>query len=281
MTSKQPRLTTYATRFAVFASFCAMPWLSAQAPPWSPSGNWVGTFDVVNGDGSVEPGNAFLSLAQSGSSLTGGAGDASDHLSPITSGSVQGQKLTFTVTVNPQTKVNFTLSQDGDHLRGTASGMPMDAGSTIVIDAVRADPNWHAANSVPHAPDHLFETVANLDRELFDAYNTCDLKTLTTLVSEDLEFYHDKTGLAVGRETFINAIRNNICGKTHRTLTPGSLEVHRLAHYGAVEIGLHTFSHPGLDIDQGQAKFTTIWRYKDGNWQMTRAISYDHEPLAK
>lgn len=131
------------------------------------------------------------------------------------------------------------------------------------------------------APDALFQTVSALDTKLFDAYNSCDLKTLGGMVSEDLEFYHDKTGLSVGRQVFLTSIRNNICGKVHRTLVPGTLEVYPLKGYGAVEIGVHRFTHPGIDDDLGEAKFIHIWQNKDGMWNLTRVISYDHEPVRK
>jgi ketosteroid isomerase-like protein len=127
----------------------------------------------------------------------------------------------------------------------------------------------------------LFEKVRSLDTQLFDAYNHCDLKTLGAMVSDDLEFYHDKTGLAVGKEPFIAAIRENICGKVERTLVPGTLEVYPIAGYGAVEIGVHRFHHPGQPDNVGEAKFITLWQNKDGVWKVTRAISYDHEPAPK
>jgi ketosteroid isomerase-like protein len=131
------------------------------------------------------------------------------------------------------------------------------------------------------APDTLFQTVLALDTKLFDAYNHCDLDTLGKMVADDLEFYHDKTGLSVGKQVFLDAIRKNICGKVHRTLVPGTLEVYSLNGYGAVEIGIHRFTHPGLDDELGDAKFVTIWQNKDGSWKITRAISYDHEPVRK
>jgi ketosteroid isomerase-like protein len=129
------------------------------------------------------------------------------------------------------------------------------------------------------APDALFQTISALDTKLFDAYNHCDLDTLGAMVADDLEFYHDKTGLSVGKQVFLDAIRNNICGKVHRTLVPGTLEVYPLNGYGAVEIGVHRFTHPGIDDDRGEAKFVTIWQKKDGSWKITRAISYDHGPV--
>ncbi len=128
--------------------------------------------------------------------------------------------------------------------------------------------------------EELTKAVAALDKELFDAYNTCNLDKLGTLVADDLEFYHDKTGLAVGKQLFLDAIKNNICGKVTRQLVPGTLEVYPLHGYGAVEIGVHRFYHPTSSPDKdvvGEGKFVTLWQYKDGAWKITRAISYDHE----
>lgn len=138
-----------------------------------------------------------------------------------------------------------------------------------------------AAQKNAPAPDALFATVSALDTKLFDAYNHCNLEVLGAMVSDDLEFYHDKTGLSVGKTVFIEAIKNNICGKVHRELVQGSLEVYPLNGYGAVEIGVHRFTHPGLDDELGEAKFITIWQNKDGVWKVTRAISYDHAPVKK
>lgn len=131
------------------------------------------------------------------------------------------------------------------------------------------------------APDPLFQTISALDTKLFDAYNHCDLDTLGAMVADDLEFYHDKTGLSVGKQVFLDAIKNNICGKVHRILVPGTLEVYPLKGYGAVEIGVHRFTHPGIDNELGEAKFITLWQNKDGSWKITRVISYDHEPVRK
>jgi len=126
-------------------------------------------------------------------------------------------------------------------------------------------------------PDPLFKTIQSLDTKLFDAYNHCDLNTLGAMVSDDLEFYHDQTGLSVGKGPFLAAIKQNICGKVERALLPATLEVYPLKGYGAVEIGIHRFHHPGRPEDgMGDAKFVTLWQNKDGEWKVTRVISYDH-----
>ena len=133
----------------------------------------------------------------------------------------------------------------------------------------------HAQSDSPS--DALFKTIQALDTKLFDAYNHCDLTTLGAMVSDDLEFYHDQTGLSVGKEPFLAAIKQNICGKVERALLPDTLEVYPLKGYGAVEIGIHRFHHPGRPADgMGDAKFVTLWQNKDGAWKVTRVISYEH-----
>ncbi len=125
--------------------------------------------------------------------------------------------------------------------------------------------------------DSLFLTIKSLDTKLFDAYNHCDLTTLGAMVSDDLEFYHDQTGLSVGKAPFLAAIKQNICGKVERELLPQTLEVYPLKGYGAVEIGIHRFHHPAHPEEgMGDAKFMTLWQNKDDAWKVTRVISYEH-----
>ena len=140
-----------------------------------------------------------------------------------------------------------------------------------------------SASAPPDKQGPLYETVKGLDKQLFDAYNHCDLGTLGKMVADDLEFYHDKTGLMRGKEKFLDAIKQNICGKVNRQLVEGSLEVYPIDTYGAVEIGIHRFTHPSESGDQqlGEAKFVHLWQKTDAGWKVTRVISYNHEPLAK
>ncbi len=240
------------------------------------TGHWAGTLDTVHPDGSVDPDQLYLSLDPANPSASA-AGNDPAHLSPAAQATLTGNAVTLTVPVNPSVTVQFNLTLQGDHLRGTATGIPGSSGARVVIDAVRADAAWHTSAPLTHVPDTLAATVAGLDRKLFDAYNTCDLTTLGNLVSDDLEFYHDKTGLATGRDVFVASIKNNICGKVERHLVPGSLKVHRLNTYGALEIGSHTFTHPNDPSNpEGEAKFAMLWHYSPSGWQLTRVISYDH-----
>jgi hypothetical protein len=130
----------------------------------------------------------------------------------------------------------------------------------------------------------LFDKVAALDREVFDAGNRCDLEKLGPYFAEDLEFYHDNGGLVQrSRKEFLDAVRQNLCGKVRRELVPGTLEVHPMRGYGALEIGVHRFFRAGPENKEptGEAKFIHLWQNRDGAWMITRVISYDHHALAR
>jgi ketosteroid isomerase-like protein len=129
------------------------------------------------------------------------------------------------------------------------------------------------------APDpQLFRQISELDTKLFEAYNRCQLEQFGRMVSDDIEFYHDKTGLSVGKPKLLDAWKQNICSKVTRELLPASLEVYPLEGYGAVEIGVHRFRHT-LEGNKvaGEAKFVHLWQHTAAGWKLTRVISFDHQ----
>jgi hypothetical protein len=140
-----------------------------------------------------------------------------------------------------------------------------------------------SAQSAPSKPtdDSLFNTISALDAKFFDAYNKCELEKFGSFLAEDLEFYHDQGGLFRSRQTVVDSVKNNICGKIERELVPGTLEVYPLRGFGAVEIGVHRFRRTGSKDTVSEAKFIQIWENKNGNWQVTRVISFDHQNPAK
>lgn len=131
----------------------------------------------------------------------------------------------------------------------------------------------------PAAKDSdLYRTIAEQDRKVFEAIDRCDMVAERSMWADDAEFYHDKTGLLAGGDKIVDAFKNNLCGKVKRELVPGTLEVYPMNGYGAVEIGVHRFLHPYAQDHGvvGEAKFIHLWRLKDGKWQITRVISFDH-----
>jgi len=121
----------------------------------------------------------------------------------------------------------------------------------------------------------LMTTVKRLDADLFGAYNDCELEKFGWFFPEHLEFYHDQTGGGpMTREQLVAAIKH----KVHRELV--SIEVFPMKNYGALETGVHRLSHPGIDNDQGDAKFVQLWKYEGGTMWLTVVMSYDHNEPA-
>jgi len=129
----------------------------------------------------------------------------------------------------------------------------------------------------------LDKAIATLDAALFDSYNRCDLEKFASFFADDVEFYHDQGGVTLGRAALTDSVKKNICGKTTRELVPGTLQVHYMKGYGAVEMGVHRFHHPGHEDTEGvgEASFIHLWQNKDGAWKITRVISYDHHSAKK
>jgi ketosteroid isomerase-like protein len=153
--------------------------------------------------------------------------------------------------------------------------------SLLALGIVRVDAQSPPSTISPDA--ELFRTIASLDNALFDSFNRCDLEKFDTFFADDVEFYHDQDGLSVGKRHLTESIKKNICGKVRRELVPGKLEVYPLHGYGAVEIGVHRFHHPGAEDKEpvGEGKFIHLWAYKDGAWKITRVISFEHRALPK
>jgi CubicO group peptidase (beta-lactamase class C family) len=124
----------------------------------------------------------------------------------------------------------------------------------------------------------LYDEIARADAALFDAFNAHDLAKVKTFFAEDLEFFHDTGGLLSFKSAMAgfesNFAKNN---GLRRDLVEGSLEVHPIRDYGAIQTGAHTFCHVENGANEcGTFKFVHVWKKKDGRWQITRAISYDH-----
>ena len=125
------------------------------------------------------------------------------------------------------------------------------------------------------APDSdLYKTIANLDKEYFDAYNQCDMETQARLLDQDMEFYHDMGGLRTNKDEVVESIRRNICGKVRRELVPESLEVHQIKDFGAVALGYHKFfNQEEPEAISKPSRFITVWKQGENSWTIYRIIS--------
>lgn len=127
--------------------------------------------------------------------------------------------------------------------------------------------------------ERLRRTVTLMDKAMFDAFNDCNMAEFAQYYDEEVEFYHDQAGLSVSRDTLVEDIRKNICGKQRRERTGQPFEILPLADFGALQMGEHLFCHPRSGECHERARFIHVWRHHQGTWRVTRVVSYDHRPL--
>lgn len=127
-------------------------------------------------------------------------------------------------------------------------------------------------------PTVLHDEISRMDNALSETFNAHDLKAVMRLFAEDLEFYHDSDGLLTYAEVTEGFRRlfsadNGI----RRDLVPGSLVVHPVADYGAIQIGEHRFCHKENERDDcGTFQFVHVWRKVGDQWKLARVLSYGH-----
>ena len=144
--------------------------------------------------------------------------------------------------------------------------------ATIAFAASAADPQ----------PASLQDTIAALDTAVFDAFNRCadpaQLQAHAAHFAPDVEFYHDTGGVTWTRDAMIANTAKYACGHYTRELAAGSLQVVPVKDFGAIAQGVHRFCRVDTGRCEGEADFTMVWRLRDGQWTITRVLSYGHRP---
>jgi Domain of unknown function (DUF4440) len=141
----------------------------------------------------------------------------------------------------------------------------------------------------PKASPELIDAVLRADAEFFKAVSdTCDIATVRRMVTDDLEFFHDKWGLTgTSGAQFVKSIedkcqrqRDGIDFLSRRELVRESVKIYPLNKYGAIETGTHRF----YAVASGRperltevAQFTQVWKEENGAWRLARVLSYDHQ----
>ena len=139
-----------------------------------------------------------------------------------------------------------------------------------------------AASAGTTEPPTLRATLVALDTAVFDAFNRCadpvQLQAHAAHFAADVEFYHDTGGVTWTRDAMIANTAKYACGHYTRELVAGSLQVSPVKDFGAIEHGVHRFCQVDTGRCEGEADFTMVWRLRDGQWTITRVLSYGHRP---
>ncbi|AQR72356.1 nuclear transport factor 2 family protein [Sphingomonas sp. LM7] len=128
--------------------------------------------------------------------------------------------------------------------------------------------------------------VRAADTSFWAAFNACDAKTMDRFFTDDVEFYHDRTGLTAGRAVVVASLINGPCGTpglhVRREGVARTLRYDPVPRTGAILTGEHRFyAKQGAASEQldGQASFANIWVRDGSGWKMRRVLSYAHGPV--
>jgi hypothetical protein len=142
-----------------------------------------------------------------------------------------------------------------------------------------------ATAATERTPEQLAQVVDALDTAVFDSFNTCadpaQLVKHAAYFDEAVEFYHDNGGVTWTRDEMIARTRTNVCGNYRRERVPSTLAVFPIKGFGAIAQGTHRFCGLAEKDCAGEADFVMVWRERDGQWQVTRVLSYAHRQAAK
>ena len=144
--------------------------------------------------------------------------------------------------------------------------------------------------TVPPQPE-LTRQIEEADTSLFKLFfeGPCDVARFRSMISDDVEFYHDKAGFNVRKpEDFVAQFQDRcrlLADPTNwrqrRVLVRTSLHVNPIPGWGAMETGDHLFyERHGVSGEEhlvGKASFAMVWVLgPDGKWRVSRVLSYAH-----
>ena len=148
--------------------------------------------------------------------------------------------------------------------------------------------------TVPLQPE-LTRQIEAADAALFKLFfeGPCDIPRFRGMITDDIEFYHDKGGFNVRKPEDFVAQYQERCTKllnpaewrSRRVLVRSSLHVDPIPGWGAMEIGDHDFyERKGATGEWklvGKASFSMVWVLgADGKWRVSRVLSYGHRPAS-
>lgn len=168
----------------------------------------------------------------------------------------------------------------------------MTIASSSVITGNKASGQAAAhATSISDNTAKQINRVNNADHQFWDSFNKRDLESIRQTLTEDAEFYHDKSGFTKGADAIVKALKNGALSpstpRMRRQAVANSVQVYPLASDGVVMTGEHLFyvqKKGRLEQLDSKAAFIHIWRHEKGvnspgKWRIARIVSYHHRPV--
>jgi hypothetical protein len=104
--------------------------------PADVTGKWQGTLTSTRSDGSTAEDTALVILEQRGSKLSGTVGSNENDRHPITSGSIDGNKISLQAkNANNEREYTIELTVEGDAMKGSLTSG--DRSATLALKRVK------------------------------------------------------------------------------------------------------------------------------------------------
>ncbi len=136
-----------------------------------------------------------------------------------------------------------------------------------------------------HSMPGVEQQVRHGDEKFWQAFNRCDRAQMRALFTEDVEFYHDRTGATVRRSAVVKSLADGPCGTpglhVRREVVAGSTSLDPVPGFGAIVTGRHRFyaKRDGqAERLDGEARFAIVWKVAHGRAQISRVLSFGHGP---
>lgn len=130
----------------------------------------------------------------------------------------------------------------------------------------------------------LEQEVLAVNEAMFNAvFETCDADAVNKLFHENNEFYHDQVGPVRNIDAhWLDEIEQGKCALhlIKREPIEGTYKVYPMHYFGAIVYGENRYlakTKTGEYELEDTGKYMHLWHLKDGQWQLFRAISYDHQ----
>jgi hypothetical protein len=124
------------------------------------------------------------------------------------------------------------------------------------------------------------------------AFNHCDEKKMTDMLSDDMEFVHDEIGIYQGKKAFVELTMQNVCkySDMRREAVAGTVTYDPLRNardnnkiYGVIVSGEHVFYEVNRGVAEkkvSRGRFTNVMLFDGVSWKLSRALSYGHQAIA-
>jgi ketosteroid isomerase-like protein len=244
------------------------------------TGTWSGYYDQKLSSGGIERTNVTFDFNQTDGKLDGTVTINPSGQYVITNGTVQGNIISFIVSISDTVQVLVNLQENGAKLIGQARSLnprsPFDV--DISLEHHSLSSVAHSDNSVRSPDPDLTQIIRVQDKALMDAFNSQDIKTITNLFTSDFEYYSDTEGFEDANK-LLDAYQQlfESTTKYRIDLEGNSFKVYPIKKYGAVEIAIHNiYSQAPGEKEQlsRRDQYTIIWKQTQSGWQINRGIRF-------